>query len=476
MSRFDTAITGGTLVVPFVGVIEADLGIKDGRIASIADSIAPPEADSHIDADGKVVLPGAIDAHLHLGIFRDIERDAVSETSSAAVGGVTTVLSYFRTGQHYLNRSGPYKEIFPDVLDAVAGKSKVDYGFHVAPMTSEHIREMPWLASEMGVTSFKYYMFYKGLNLSGSSRDARGYTMADEYDLGHLFEMMETAAHISESNVGRISVSLHCEQPELLRVFIERAKADASLSGLAEYSAGRPPLTERLSIEEAAVLAQATGVSINFLHLSSEAAIEAAVDVGQRYPESDFRRETTLHHLMLAHEELTDIGLGGKVNPPIRTRSDNAALWGAVQAGQINWVASDHACCMESLKGDDLWEAQPGFGGTALLYPLLISEGFHKRNIPLVKIAELGSAAPALAYNLYPRKGTITVGADADLAIVDLDKEQVVTADICQSAQDYTPFEGCVVKGWPTATVLRGETIFEFPNVTSECHGQYLRR
>jgi dihydropyrimidinase/allantoinase len=476
MARYDTAVTGGRLVIPYVGEITADIGITDGKIAALADRIGPGEADEQIDASGKVVLPGGVDAHFHLGIFRDLATDTVSETTSSTVGGVTTVLSYFRTGQHYLNKSGPYKEIFPEVLDTVNGHAKVDYGFHLAPMTAEHVDEIGWLTSEMGVSSFKYYMFYKGFNLAGSSRDSQGYTMAGDYDLGHLYEIMEAAAEAARTQGRRISVSLHCEQPELLRIFIERAKRDPALSGLSEYSAGRPPLTERLSIEEAAVLTDATGVSVNLLHLSSELALETAVQAARRYPDADIRRETTLHHLALACEDLEGKGLGGKVNPPIRDRSDNEALWRGVARGQISWVASDHACCMEAEKGDDLWPAQPGFGGTALLYPVLISEGFHKRGLPLTRIAELAAAAPAQAYNIYGTKGTIAVGADADLAIVDLDLTRVVTPELCQSAQDHTPFEGIAVRGWPTTTVLRGRPVMTDGTVTDAFPGQYVRR
>lgn len=477
MTRYDTVVTGGRIILPYhEGELVADLAIKDGRIAAIAESIGPHEAEEQIDASGQAVFPGAVDCHYHLGIFRDLATDARTETASSTVGGVTTAISYFRTGQHYLNKSGPYKEIFPEVLETVSGNAKVDYGFHLAPMTSEHVSEIGWLVSEMGVTSFKYYMFYKGFNLAGSSRDGRGYTMAEEYDLGHLFEIMEATASAAAAERRRVSVSLHCEQPELLRVFIERAKRDPAVTGLAEYSAGRPPLTERMSIEEAGVLADATGVSVNFLHLSSELALTTAIEVARRYPGADMRREVTLHHLALACQDLEGKGLGGKVNPPIRDRSDNEALWRGVARGDVSWVASDHACCMESEKGDDLWPAQPGFGGTALLYPVLISEGYHKRGLPLSRIAELASAAPARAYNLFGRKGTITVGSDADLAIIDLDLEQVVTPEVCQSAQDHTPFEGIAVRGWPTTTVLRGQKVFENGEVTHAFPGQFVRR
>ncbi len=480
MARYDLLVTGGTLVFPHGGPIQADVGVRNGRIAAIVNEgdIAGSDAAQVVDARGRHVFPGAVDAHYHLGIYRPLEVDTESETTSSLVGGATTVVSYFRTGSHYLDKTGPYKEIFPEVLATVAGHAKVDYGFHLAPMTTEHIGEMPWLVEEMGVSSFKYYMFYKGFNLASSSRDTKAFLMADDYDLGHLFEIMEMAASLNAKNSGRISVSLHCEQAELMRIFIERAKTDPSVSGLAEYSAGRPPLTERLSIEEAGVLADATGVAVNFLHLSSEVALDTALDVHRRHRDLDMRRETTLHHLALNCEglEAAGIGLGAKVNPPIRHEADNEALWKALARGDISWVASDHACCMEEHKGDDLWPAYPGFGGTALLYPVLVSEGFHKRGIPLERIAQVASSAPAQAYNLYGKKGTIAVGADADLAIIDLGLTQTVTTELCRSAQDHCPFEGVKVTGWPTTTIVRGHVMFDNGEIAAEFPGEYTKR
>ena len=479
MPRYDLAVTGGTLVIPYVGEVRADIGVTDGRIAALSlDPLGPADADDSIDARGKAVFPGAVDAHYHLGIYRDLADDAESETTSSLVGGVTSVLSYFRTGSHYLDKQGPYREIFPEVLAKVDGHAKVDYGFHLAPITPEHIDEIPWLVGEMGVASFKYFMFYKGFNLTGASRDSKGFLQSDsDYDLGYLFEIMEAVARVNATREGqRVSLSLHCEHAELMRVFIERAKADPSVSGLAEYSAARPPLTERLSIEEAGVLADATGVAINFLHLSSETALTTAVDVARRHPDLDLRREVTLHHLALACEDLDGKGLGGKVNPPIRSRADNEALWRGLARGDVTWVASDHACCMEELKGDDLWPAYAGFGGTALLYPVLISEGHHKRGLSLDRIAQVASANPAQAYNLYGRKGTIAVGADADLAVIDVDLEQPVTVDLCRSAQDHCPFEGVSVRGWPVTTIVRGVPMYRDGEIAKDSPGQYLKR
>jgi dihydropyrimidinase/allantoinase len=164
------------------------------------------------------------------------------------------------------------------------------------------------------------------------------------------------------------------------------------------------------------------------------------------------------------------------VNPPIRTEDDRAALWDAVLDGRIDTVVSDHACCFEEQKGQDLWKALPGFGGTALLYPYLISEGIHRRGLSLPRVAELASANSARAFGLYPRKGTIAPGSDADLTIIDPEREQVVSPGALLSAQDFTPFAGMRVRGWPTHTILRGRVVYRHGEVIGSPDGRYVRR
>jgi len=477
VARYDSVILGGRVVLPGYGVVPCGIGVADGRIAALADDLRAVDGDEAIDAGGMVVFPGGVDAHFHLGIYRDLAADAQSETESSLVGGATTVLSYFRTGQHYLNRTGPYREIFPAVLETVRGRVHTDVGFHIAPMTRAQLGEIDWLAGEAGVASFKYYFFYKGLNLAADSADAKSYTMSDSYDFGHLYAMMEqvAAADAAYGAQGRVSLSLHCENAELIQLFIERVKK-AGLPPLEAYSKARPPMTERLSIHEAGVLANAARVRVNLLHLSSEEAMIAAGQLRGLYPELDVRLETTLHHLCLTYGMLEGKGLGGKVNPPIREPRDVEALWEGVKSGAISWVASDHACCMEAMKGDELWPALPGFGGTALLYPVLISEGYHRRGLSLERVAELASAAPARAFACYPRKGAITVGGDADFAIVDLEREEVVTPQLLHSAQDHTPFQGVRLKGWPVQTILRGRTVYRNGEIVSPPSGTFLPR
>jgi dihydroorotase (multifunctional complex type) len=477
VSRYDLIVKNGTLVVPYVGLCPADIGVKDGRIASVASELASSEGQTILDARGKLVFPGAVDSHYHVGIYRPFSEDAESESRSSLVGGVTTILSYFRTGHHYLNKSGPYARIFPEVLDLSRGHFYTDYGFHIAIMTREQLEEVESLVESHGVTSFKFYMFYKGLNLSADSTRGSDYTMAENYDLGHLYRLMQRVAGQSVKNQrrGRISLSLHCENPELIRVFIEEVK-QKGMKGLRAYSEGRPPLSERLSVYEAAVLADATGCPINLLHLSSQQALQAGIETRRKYPHLNVVLETTLHHLALTYD--TGGGVKGKVNPPIRTRQDSDYLWWGIATGEIDTVASDHACCFEEdKKEDDLWSSLPGFGGSSLLYPILISEGFHKRGVPLTRIAELASANPARSFGLYPRKGSLTVGSDADFAVVDLERSMKVAKEALHSAQDFTPFEGLLLKGWPTDTILRGQVLYSESGIVARAaNGEYVRR
>ncbi len=474
--RYDLLIKGGTAVLPFHDTVQCDIGVRDGKIVAIAYELAKTDADEVLDVRGHHVFPGAVDSHFHIGIYRPHSDDAASESRSALVGGVSTIISYFRTGHHYLNKSGPYREIFPEMLELSYSHFFTDYAYHIAVMTTAQLDEVEWLVEQAGVGSFKFYMFYKALTLAADSTRGSEYTMADNYDLGHLYELMMRVSRVATKHRdrARISLSLHCENPELIRVFIDRVKREG-LSGLHAYSEARPPLTERLSIHEAAILADATGCPINLLHLSSRDALQAGIDVRRQYPAHDIKLETTLHHLALTYD--TAGGIKGKVNPPIRTAADAAFLWEGVKKGTVDTVVSDHACCGEVHKReDDLWGSLPGFGGSSLLYPILISEGCHKRGISPARVAELVSANPARNFGLFPRKGAISVGADADFAIIDMEKEQPITVDLCLSAQDHTPFDGLVTKGWPVQTIVRGQIVFDHGQVKTPPLGEYIKR
>jgi len=473
--RYDLLVRGGTAVLPDVGAVRADIAARDGIIVAVGEDLSASRAEQVIDARDKIVFPGAIDSHFHLGIYRPHAEDTRSETASALVGGVTTVLSYFRTGSHYMNKTGPYREIFPEVLRLTAGNAHTDYGYHLAIMTREQLAEIPSLVKDLGVASFKFYMFYIGLNLAGDSTAASAYTMAEAYDLGHLYRLMEGVAAVAResADAGRVSLSIHCETADIIRICVEEQRA-AGANDLEAWSNARPAFSEAMAIAQATLLADRAGCPINVLHISSADALEAARAAAQRYPDLDLRLETTLHHLALTYDTAGDAH--GKVNPPIRGAADVDAIWRAVRDGRVGTVASDHAACPEDLKEKDLWSAQPGFGGSALLYPVLVSEGFHKRHLPLARIAELAAGEPARRFGLATRKGAIAPRMDADLAILDPEREIKVAPELLLSAQTYTPFAGLPLRGWVSHTLLRGRVAYESGKVGGAPTGHYLRR
>jgi dihydropyrimidinase/allantoinase len=339
-------------------------------------------------------------------------------------------------------------------------------------MTNAHLDEISWLIDQ-GVGSFKLYMFYKSLTLSSDSTKGREYAMSDDYDLGYLYEIMERVAAEAKTRGRRISLSLHCENPELIRTFIARVKAQG-LTGLEAYSRARPTLSEELAIEEAVALSHGAGCAVNLLHLSSGPAVLKGIEVKRRYPDDDILLEATLHHLMLNWDNAG--GRLGKVNPPIRTPQDQETLWQAVLDGHVSTVVSDHACLTKDKKEGDFWAAWPGFGGTGFLYPVMLSEGVQKRGLPIERAVDLVSANSARYFGLYPKKGAIAVGSDADLVIVDMDTWRPVTVAALHSAQDFTPFEGQSFAGWPVLTMLRGQVVFTDDAPQGEPRGEFQRR
>lgn len=472
MAKYDLIIKNGNVVL--ADKVEAcSIAVKDGKIAAFSSvPFNEAEAAEVMDAKGLTVMPGAVDCHTHFGIYAPMNVDVNSESKAALTGGVTTMMSYFRTGAHYMNKTGSYHEIYKEALDQAAGNAFCDYCFHIAPMDNLQVKEMEWLV-EQGVVTFKYFMFYKGLNLGANSTVSP--TMSDCYDLGHLYDIMEECARLNKMLKNEpVSVSVHCEDDEVIKSFIRKVNA-AGLEGLQAYSEARPPLAECVAIMKAGIIANATGAKLNVLHITSAEALQATRDLLKIYPNIKLRRECTLHALGLTWEMLQGNNCA-KVNPPLRTKKDNDALWEALKRGEINWVGSDHAMTPKELKfDDDMWKSYCGFGGTSLVYPFMISEGI-KHGLSLPRIAEIVSTNPAKAHSAWPKKGSMEVGADADFAFIDLEKEKVVHAGEDFSAQEYTVFEGVKLKGWPVITMLRGRKVYEDGKIIGEASGEYVKR
>jgi len=460
-----------------------DIGISDGRIVRLEPGIPVEDAGVVVDAAGKLAFPGVVDAHQHWGIYNPLSEDTAIESRACAQGGVTTALNYMRTGQYYLNKGGPYRDFFPEVLDASAGRALVDYAFHLAPMMKEHIDEIPRLIEEFGVTSFKIFMFYGGHGLHGRSNDQSSFLMTPEgerYDIAHFEFVMrgiQAARERFPDLAEEISLGLHCETAEIMTAYQKIVEADDSLTGLRAYSASRPPHSEGLAVSIASYLAHETGLpKINLLHLSSAKAVDAALRMAGAFPHIDFRREVTIGHLLADVD--TASGLGAKVNPPIRPREDVEALWTHLLAGELDWVVSDHACCRDEMKfgdpRDDVFVAKSGFGGAEYLLAGLYSEG-TRRGLTTQRMAELTAWNPAQRFGLRT-KGAIAVGFDADVALLDPSVHWTVRAADSESAQEYTPFEGFELDAVVTDTFVRGNQVLADRKVVGEPVGGYLHR
>ncbi|MGW0791696.1 dihydroorotase [Streptomyces sp. NPDC002911] len=460
-----------------------DIGVKDGKFHRIAPGIDASDARDVVDGKGLHAFPGVVDAHQHWGIYNPLSEDTESESRACAQGGVTTALTYMRTGQYYMNRGGSYGEVFPLVLDGAEGRSHVDYAFHLAPMQASHIEEIPELIERFGVTSFKIFMFYGSHGLHGRSADQGSFLMTppgERYDLAHFEFVMrgvQAARAAFPDLADEISLSLHCETAEIMTAYTRLVEEEGRLDGLAAYSASRPPHSEGLAVTIASYLAAETELpNINLLHLSSRKAVEAAMLMAKTFPQVNFRREVTIGHLLANIE--TASGIGGKVNPPLRPQEDVDALWEHLVAGNVSWVVSDHACCKEEKKfGDprgDVFRAKSGFGGTEYLLPGLVGAA-PAHGLPLQRVAELTAWAPARRFGLRT-KGRIAEGFDADLALVDPVRSWTVDAADSESAQEYTPLQGLEIGASVESTFLRGRQIYADRKVTPGPRGRYLHR
>lgn len=485
MSEYDLLIKNVKIIGANAEPFHGDIAVKDGTVAALAAEINAEHANYAVDGKGKLAFPGAVDAHQHWGIYNELSEDTASESRASAQGGVTTGITYMRTGQYYLNQAGPYKEFMPKVLAASDGQAHIDYTFHVAPMSKEHISELPLLAQNFGITSFKIFMFYGGFGLHGASSSQRDFLMLPEgenYDIAHFEAVMrgvqKLRAELPEY-ADEISLGLHCETAEIMRAYTQMVRDEGELKGLEAYSAARPPHSEGLAITIASYLAHETQLpTINLLHLSSAKALEAAVLMGQTFPHVNFRREVTIGHLLASYESAANIG--GKVNPPLRSQEDIEALWQHLAAGDIDWVVSDHACCSEEDKfghgedQDDVFAAKSGFGGAEYLLPGLVGEGL-KRGVSERRIAQLAAWNPARRFGLT-NKGDIAIGFDADIALLDPTQTTVITPEESVSTQEYTPFDGFTLEAAVTDTFVRGHHVLKSGEVVGEAIGRFVPR
>jgi dihydropyrimidinase len=460
VSAYDLIIRGGQAVLPGRGLQTCDIGIRDSRIAAILEAGAPADGTAHVDAGGLVILPGAIDVHIHLGHGKDISRpripdDADRESAAAAKGGVTCFLSY-------LMASEPFEQILPEVIAVTEAGSRVDFGFHPIISTEAQLAGVPAYVREFGAPTFKIFM---------NNRGGEGARLGlPDIDDGFLFRLCEAAAQ----NGGMVCP--HPETIELAWVLRDRAKAadPDGRGGLATWNASRPPFVEADAVQRAAYVAHTAGAPLYVVHTSCAEALAAGLR--QRAAGSTVHLETCPHYL--THDISWEGRDTGKINPPLREASDREALWAGILSGVIDTVATDHVHRDITSKQGGIWAASPGCPGLETLLPVLISEGHHKRGLQLERIAELVATNPARLMGLSHRKGAIAPGLDADLAFVDVGAPWTLQREHVASSAGYSIYEGWKFKGRVVHTMLRGEFVLRDgqPQDSGVGRGRYVPR
>jgi len=436
----DLLLTNAQLMLPGRGLTRGVLGVKDGRIAVCADSDAGLSARERIDCGGLWVLPGVIDPHVHFG-FGSPDTDFATESRTAVLGGTTSVLSF--------HRSADLRQSFDAVRTLAETQSCIDIGFHFGLTSHLHVETLPEVSERFGVTSYKLYMMYKG-----AAGLAKGFTDIDD---GLLYAALEQVARIPGAVLG-----VHCENVEVIPVLRDRLRA-AGRADLKAWNEQSPDFLEAENVHRVCYFAQRTGTPVNIVHLSSREALDE-VRRHRRTSSAPIYVESCPHYLFLNDE--SPAGNYAKVNPPVRGQSDVDAMWEGVLDGSITTIGSDHVPRKRATKdGKDIWTASNGFPGTGMILPLMLHEGYHRRGVPLEKIVELTATNSARIYRM-PSKGSLSIGCDADLLVVDPDLERVVDPATLESNADYSPYEGMRIKGWPVRALVRGRTVMQDGRIT----------
>jgi len=443
MARFDLVVKGGR-VATAGDVVVCDVAVKDGRIARLGDDLNG--ADRIVDARGRLVLPGGIDTHCHIaedGWMGFVPADDfASATRAAACGGTTTIVPFA-----HQQRGKPLRHAVDAYHARAEGKAIVDYAFHILmsdPSDQALGQELPALAAD-GYTSIKIYMTYEGLKL-----DDR--------------QILNVLAAARRSGC---MVMIHAENDACIH-YLTAQLVDAGQTGLANFPLTAPHPVEREATHRAIALGEVVDVPILLVHVSSREAIEQIR--WARAKGLSVHGETCPQYVTFTGADFERPGWEAAkmlCMPPPRDRASHDEIWTALAGGVLDVLSSDHSAYrMEGPGGKKhhgpephFHRVAPGMPGIETRMPLMFSAGVGQGRIGLSTFVAISAANPAKLYGLYPRKGTIAVGSDADLVLWDPDREVTITRSLLHDNSDYTPYEGTRVKGWPVMTFSRGDLV-----------------
>jgi dihydroorotase len=441
-TKADLVIHGGKIVTPDA-IIDASVAISDGIISALGAVSAMPHAKETFDATGLHILPGAIDVHVH---FRDPgypqKEDWASGTASAAFGGVTTVFDMPNT----IPPTGTRETLVAKHAIA-AEKAHVDFGLY-ALLGEDTIPSVPELV-EVGAIGFKLYM-------------GNTFGRIPSPSTGAMLECFEVVARTGKR------VALHAETNSIMERREMRLRQAGRTDPLAHLAA-RPAVVAIEAVSRAAILSEWTGARIHVLHISSADELRPLREAKMRGV--DITGETCPQYLLLDTEDYARCGGVIRVNPPVRELENQGPLWSALADGTIDVIATDHAphAITEKLR-EDIWTVDCGFPGVELQMPLMLSQ-FAAGRFSLCDYVRWSATNPAKIWGLFPRKGIIQVGADADLALVELNRKWTIDDAQLQSRAKITPWHGRQVQGLPMHTLVRGKFVVKNRQLVAETRG-----
>lgn len=434
--------------------------VKGGKLAGFAACVDGVNAAKVVDVHGLLTLPGCIDSHVHFMDPGFTHRETFETgTKAAASGGVTTVIDM------------PCCSI-PSVRDvnslenkvsAIKGQAYVDFALW-GGVTGEDVRKKALhnvqLQAEAGVVGFKAYM----------TPSVPTYPKSDDAELLEIFNAVAKTG---------LPVGVHAENFTMCDYYVRKLREDGRRDGPA-WAEARLKLAEKTAIEMCISFAEYTGARMHVVHMSTGVGAKL-IEAGKRQG-IDVTSETCPHYLTLnAQDSMSQWGSLAKIAPPLRQKEDNELLWTKLANGAVDFVATDHApyevATEKSADGMDIWTSFPGIPGVETMVPIIVSEGFNKGRLTLSRLVEVLSTNAAIHYGLYPKKGSLMIGADADLTIIDLDHDWVIDQKNMLTKPQYSPFHGMKLKGKVAKTIVRGNIIYDDGCFLSRPgYGEFIKR
>ncbi len=449
--KVDTVLVNGIIVTAH-NRFEGTIGIKDGQIAYLTNNKIDIDADELIDVAGKYIIPGAIDAHVH---FQDPgatgREDFEHGTKACAVGGITTAISQPVNDPPVFDQ-----EIYNETVQCYAGRGVIDYGLH-AGGSSKNIENIESLWSNTGSPALKIMMCYS----------PESYGMVND---GQLFQIMET---LSTHN-GLAYV--HAENQSLVEMLEKKLRKQGRKDPLS-YLASRPSYVETEAVHRALVIAEQTGCRLVIAHVSCAESLEMIAAARSRGLE--VFAESCPHFFAFIDKDIEEHGPYLKFSPVMRDRHNFEKMWESLAKGYVHTIGSDHCPyeAEEKKPGEKcIWDAPNGVPGLEVMLPVFL-DGVSNGRITLEKLVEVTSYNVARIYDLYPCKGSLLPGSDADIVIIDMELGKTFSREDIKSKCQYSPYLGMALKGWPVMTMVRGTIVAQDGKIcVSPGYGKYYSR